>query len=234
MTTAAILAALAAALPIGRSLAESRPDRQLPQQQILDIVHRLFPEAVPYIDVSGMVSSFPPAPLFPISLLSLSGYQPSGRAVLKEFIEARHPPLLIVNSEALDVWNGGAEIFEGRYGYSLLQKDKDAIRATYAHFWGLIYLAGHQWRDLVSGDRATFDLSFDGPYTLFASHPARVDGILLQPRDTIVLKEGPHQIETIFNEPDLRILLGSGLDMPEMQPSPLPVFPGLSAASPGS
>ena len=198
------------AVPMILFVWEMRVDHSQDQRQILSTVHELFKEPVPYIDAGGMVASFPRRmPI--ITRAALTPYRRAGVPAVTNYIHESKPPLLIVNSPSLDVWN---DLERPDPGVRLLPRDEDAIRATYAHYWDQIYLAGRQWRDLRPGERRSFETVIAGKHTLLASGPVIVDGQTIAPGGTIALTSGPHYLLTTSAEADLRILWGEDLKLP--------------------
>jgi hypothetical protein len=196
-----------AAMPMTKFAWEYRIDGQEHQNQIVTEVHRLFPEPVPYIDMSGLVASFPRSTVS-ITWFVLDSYRRAGVPVMTNYIHSDAPPLLIVNSDVLQVWD--REQLES-LPLRLLPQDEETIRATYAHYWDQIWLAGRQWRDLAAGESRSFEIVVPGDHTLIASDSVIVDGETYQPWTTIRLDEGPHELQTTSAESDLRILWGTRL-----------------------
>jgi len=209
----ALLALAAAAIPMALfAVWELRQDHTRPQREILSVVHRLFEEPVHYIDVSGMVASFP-REMPVITRAVLTPYRRAGVPVVTNYIHGSHPPLLIANSPSLDVWS--EDVFQSvNPDLRLLPQDEETIRATYAQYWNLIYLAGRQWRDLGPDETRSFEIIVPGEHTLLASSPVTVDGETFAPGATIELNAGPHELRTRAAEPDLRILWGKDLKLP--------------------
>jgi hypothetical protein len=224
-SVAAAVCLATVAMPLAVSAWTLRIDQQKPQKQILSVVHALFREPVPYIDRGGMISSFPRQPIF-MSRWGMKNYHKAGVPVLAGFVRNAHPPLLIVNTPALDVWHESAT--GGLHPRSrLLAEDTEALRATYAPYWGPIYLAGRHWRDLPGGENMNFEILIPGDYTLIAEHSIRVNGRLYAPGATLTLGTGPHALQTVLAESDLRLLWGRVTTIPEEEPSPLPIYTGL-------
>jgi hypothetical protein len=196
-----------AAMPLVHFAWEYRNDGQGRQKQIVTAVHRLFPEPVPYIDMSGLIASFP-RPTLSITWFALDAYRRAGVPVLSNYIHRDKPPLLIVNTKVLQVWD---EEVLASLDSRLLPQDEETIRATYAHYWDQIYLAGRQWRDLAAGESRSFDIVVPGDHTLIARDSVIVDGRTYRPWATIRLDEGPHRLQTTSAEPDPRILWGTRL-----------------------
>ena len=210
----ALICLVSAAIPMIALAWESRVDRTQQQKQILSAVHQLFERPVPYIDVSGMVASFP-RKIPVITRAVLAPYRRAGVPVFANYIHEANAPLLIVNSPSLDVWSDELESLEPNT--RLLPQDEATIRATYAQYWDQIYLAGRQWRDLRPGERRSFEIVVPGKYTLLASGPVIVDGRTFAPGGTIALTPGPHDLLTTSAEADLRILYGEDLKLPTDQ-----------------
>ena len=213
---------IAAAIPMAKFIWDNRIDGQVHQKQILSVVHDLFEEPVPYIDGVGMVASFPRS-IFPMSAWGFKGYKERGAPALREYIETRHPPLLVVNTPALDIWDS-ASADQTDSLMSLLPEDREAVRATYAHYWSHIYLAGRQWRDADAGEEFRFEIIIPGEYTLFAQHPVIIDGQTYEPGSRVSLQAGRHQVRAILAERDIRLLWGRATEIPSQQPSPIPLF----------
>lgn len=202
-----------AAIPLAKVAWQYRNDGQDQQKQIVAAVHRLFPEPVAYIDSSGLVGSFP-RPSLNITLFGLDSYRRAGVPALSNYIHHHQPPLLIANTELLQVWNED-KLDKAPLSSRLLPADEATIRATYAHYWDQIYLAGRQWRDLAAGERRSFEIVVPGDHTLIASAAVIVDGKAYSPGSAVRLDKGPHRLRTTSAEPDLRILWGTGRTLPE-------------------
>ena len=212
-----VLACLAAAsLPLLMITTYNLTDRQEYQRKIISIIHDLFRTPVHYIDVGGMVSSFPRS-IFFMTDFGVIGYRERGEPVIATYIREECPPLLIANRELLEVWNGGAaDGLDPQLRF--LPEDEEAIRATYAHYWGQIYLAGRQWLDLKAGQVVPFEIAISGDYTLLSEGPVAIDGRASPPGGRLTLAAGPHALRTVVREPDLRILWGKNVKIPSEKP----------------
>lgn len=224
IATACLLSAL---LPLFSIAWIYRHDGQLKQAQVLSIVHRVFPEPVAYIDKSGMVSSF--AGLhFPLTGLRIKAYRATRKPALSRFIEEAQPPMMIVNTRVLDLWQGGAEAVPERF--RLLLEDEAMVRRTYAPFWGPIYLAGREWRGLNAREQVQFDITIGGVYTLHSDSNIMIDGRLYLPGASVKLDAGSHHLETVEGAKSIRLLWGAGLKIPSEVATPEPVFFGYGPA----
>ena len=104
------------------------------------------------------------------------------------------------------------------------------VRKTYAPFWGPIYLAGRQWRDLDAGERVEFDITIGGAYTLHSDSDVVIDGRLYRPGASVELNTGGHHLETVESAGSIRLLWGAGLEIPSEVATPEPVFFGYGPA----
>jgi hypothetical protein len=220
---AALCLALAA-LPLVMAAWSLRADQQESQKQVLTIVHQLFDEPVAYIDKGGMVSSFPKQPIF-LSRWGMKNYREAGTPVFARYISEAQPPLLIVNTVVLDVWDEASLAHHPEFG--LWPEDIAALRATYAHYWGDIYLAGRQWRGLRPSSPQSFDIAIPGDYTLLSQGPVLIDGRRFPAGATVPLAAGPHTLTPTTPEPDLRLLWGRNTEIPPKLPAPVPIYTGL-------
>ena len=194
-----------------------RHDQTAGDRQLLETVHRLFPKPVPYIDLSGLVASFP-RPVTVITELGLAGSKRSGTPAFADYIRRDHPPLLIVNTTSLDVFTPGVQK-DVEEGVRLLPADRAMLARTYAPFWGEIYLAGRAWKDLGAGALENFRIVVPGTYTLLSSHPVAIDGTTYRPGSAIRFEaESAHRLATLGREDDLRILWGRDLAIPDAEP----------------
>ena len=205
--------------------AELRRDGSELQRQTLDVVHRLFPEPVPYIDRVGMVASFP-RPLFNMTTFGLETYRARGVPELSRYIDALHPPLLILNTSTLAVFGNAVEAGADPRP-PLLPEDEARVRESYARFWGPVYLAGRGWDRLDAGQELAFPIHVPGPFTLLASGPVTVDGLVLAPRESLELTVGTHTVVSQETQAGVRLLWGRDLVEPSFAPAAGPVFRGL-------
>lgn len=218
----AVLLLAGAALQGAAAARANLSDSQSLQRQVSQVIHETFPQPVPYIDKTGMVPSFP-RKIFTMTSYGLRVYRAGGEAKIAAYIRKAQPPLLIVNWRVLDVWPGGAaELYPAKD--RLFPEDEALLRDTYAPFWGPVYLAGREWRDLEAGSRASFTLTIPGHYTLLADSPLRIDGETLAPGESRYLEAGAHEIESLAPQARARLLWGENLKLPEMQPATMPLY----------
>lgn len=110
-----------------------RFDEQAAQRSVVSAVHRIFPEPVPYIDHSGMISSFPKVNFF-MSTWGIESYVSRGKDFMPGLLAAQRPPLLLANH--------GALIPRSLLFRKLSATDQSLIRDSYVEYWGPIRVAG--------------------------------------------------------------------------------------------
>lgn len=158
------------------------------QAQTIAAVHRIFPDPVFYIDRCAMLGSFPREGFF-MSSWGLENYRERGQPVFREILARRAPPLLVVNSSALEAAVIGRRTDDER---RLLPQDEHVLRSNYIPHWGQIWVAGKRFRP-APGDLA-FEILIPGLYTLEAPTAVAIDGRLYQPNALLRLGPGIHRI----------------------------------------
>ncbi len=178
-----LAAVIALSLQAALHLFQLREDRQSQQRATIAAVHRIFPHPVPYIDHSGMVSSFPKTNFFMTSW-GLEEYRARGVGFMGEVMSRFKPPLLLANREMLEP---ESSLFRSW----LFPEDQDLIRKFFLPYWGPIYIAGAE-ANLTSAEAANVQLPYAGRYRLNTSAPVVVDGQLRHNGDVIEVGESPH------------------------------------------
>lgn len=229
LAPAAILAGLALkgreglAVPAGAALlllaglhAAAAPSPALAVQRAhVDAVHAMFPKPVPYIDRASMIASFPKQGFF-MSSWGMENYRAAGRPALREAIAASAPPLVIANAPALEA------ALAGDASSRLLPEDAAALRESYIHHWGALWVAGKRLRAGPEG--AVFDLPIPGPYTVEGSVPVLIDHQTRRPGETVVLARGPHRMQSLAGAVDFTLRYGDNLFTPAAPSPPGPIF----------
>jgi len=196
-------------------------DQIEPQREVVETVHKMFPEPVPYIDRCSMISSYPKRGWF-MSSWGMQKYLKKEDLVIRELIESDQPPLLIANVASLDLG-----LPEGLYytnPLSLRPQDYAALRDNYIRHWGPIYLAGKRFRFSFPILRQEFDIKLPGTYTFDGDGPVTIDGREARPGDTIELARGEHLILASGRTAHATLRWGNHPYRPEHAPSRRPVF----------
>jgi hypothetical protein len=188
--------ALVVALPVARSAwrwyAHNSDDATSDQRGLLQTVHAMFPEPVPYIDRCGMVSSFEKVGPF-MSTWGMSAYRRGRANLFPQLLREKQPRFVLANSPALDLSRAVRHIPRG---YRWRPGDYQQLRENFVHFWGPIWLAGKSVT-LERGERAEIEIYVPGTYTLESKQPVEIDGALLEPGGAIELPEGTHVLAAV-------------------------------------
>ena len=143
-----------------------RFDEQAAQRSVIAAVHRIFPTPVPYIDHSGMISSFPKANFF-MSTWGIESYVARGKDFMPEILAAKQPPLLLANHAAL---HPRSLLFR-----QLSEIDQSLIRSSYVEYWGPIRVAGTELTVPPEG-AIQVRLPFAGMYRIESDGQILIDG----------------------------------------------------------
>ena len=173
------------------------------QRETIAEVHRLFPEPVYYIDQVGMISSFKRATFF-MSSWGMQRYRAEGQLEVKDAIARHNPPLLLANRSVLRFAMERPE--QPDHPALLRPEDGAALRETYVHYAGPIWLAGREVR--VEEDAQTVTLPFPGRYRLESSDSVSVNGDVIAPRDSIEVN-GSISVSA-REEMDIRLIWDTG------------------------
>lgn len=192
------------------------------QRLTLDVIHRMFPEPVAYIDRSSMVSSFPKAGFF-MSVLGMKEYYARGVPVMRGVLEREQPRFLIANRRMLDLDKlGPDDHWPERFG--LLREDVETLKANFIHHWGPVYIAGKRLR-LASGKPDTaFEVLVAGPYTLEGTEAIRLNGVRLNPGEVVALQQGEHRAGALGDAQDVTLRWGDRIETPAEEPPAVPLF----------
>jgi hypothetical protein len=225
----AVLRVLAALVPVGLlagaalQVVRERGDQQVAQREVLDLVHELFPEPVPYVDRCSMVATFPKAGFF-MSTLGMAQYLEGGRPIFEELIRTRRPRFVLANAYPLRLaWPTRTPV----RGYQrLLPEDARALRTHYVHHWGALYVPGQRLDVVRQQGGTTFEILVPGTYTLEASAALLLDGAAVEPGTALALTAGEHAFEGGGAGPII-LRWGDHLARPDRPPTPQALFTGL-------
>jgi len=192
---------------------------------VLEVVHRLFPEPVGYVDRCAMVSTFPHAGFF-MSTWGMEGYHARGRPVFAEILRRDQPVFIVANNTQLNI--ALPDDLRRRYippAYDLLAEDLALLRDNYVHHWGPLYVAGKRVEIESAAEPAGFEVSIAGIYTLEAAEAVRIDGEPVAPGEAVMLTQGMHQLAA--DAPGGYVLRwGDNLPLPDQLPPRKALFTG--------
>jgi hypothetical protein len=188
------------------------------EKQLVDVVHRIFPEPVNYIDGCSMISSFNKVGLF-TSSAGMEAYLSNNTPIFREILLSKVCSFLIVNTEVLDLSKTKSESVSIR-GHSLLKDDWEVLNDNFIQYWGLIYIPGKIFEFNDTDLNKEFEILIPGIYTVESENPVMINGLQYNSGETINLTRGHHKISTIlFNNVFLRF--GNNLYKPDFAPFPL-------------
>lgn len=167
-----------------------RWDRITPQREVIEAVHAIFPEPVPYLDRCGMIASFPRAPLF-MSTYVLAAYRRTGVPRVAEMVAEGQPRFLLTNVSGLRLERSWDTV--RTYERRLLREDFEFLQKNFVPHSGPIWVVGKRL-DLSAGVDTSVTTVVRGPYTLESNAPVIVDGVTVRPDDVIELEPGAHRI----------------------------------------
>lgn len=184
------------------------------QRAHVDAVHRMFPQPVPYIDRASMIASFPKQGFF-MSSWGVENYRDAGRPALREAVISTAPPLVIANAPALQAAFAGDRS-------PLLPEDVQALRDSYIHHWGFLWVAGKHLQAVP--EASVFYLSIPGIYTIEGGGPVLIDHRTHRPGETVALSRGRHSVQSLAGEVDFTLRYGDNLFSPAVPPPSGPIF----------
>ena len=160
------------------------PENARTQRDTIAEVHRLFDAPVSYIDGYGMVSSFDNTSFF-TSSWGVAGYRARGAAVFPDIIATKRPPLLIAHRRPLGaaMW----EDFARNSDLDLLPEDRAALRASYVHYSGSLWLAGAHAE--LGPEPQVLTLPFPGRYRIEATGPVVINSVAYKPGDSLDVQD---------------------------------------------
>ena len=169
----------------------SAGEDQRVQSETIALVHRVFPDPVPYIDFNAMIASFPKVGFF-MSSWGLDNYRRAGVPVFEDIIASHAPPLLLTNGGALSAAMFGFDEYSRRHG--LFEADVAALRRNYVRYWRDVWLAGRSFE--VDEHALLFEITIPGTYRVDAKESVVIDGVTVEPGQVIDLAGGTHTVSS--------------------------------------
>jgi len=199
-------------------------DQTLAQRQLLQVVHRLFPQPVPYIDRCSMVSSFPKVGFF-MSTWGMQRYREARRPVLRDLLLEHPVAFLVANSPTLTFGFSADRPLRGPY--SLLPEDLEALRQNFLPHWGLILVQGKRF-DFGSGTAARrFEILSAGRYTVESDGEISIDSVTRRAGEVVSLSSGWHEVAALDGVTYAQLRWGEHLPVPAFAPIRQPLFTAL-------
>lgn len=197
-------------------------DDQQAQREVIAAVHQIFTEPVPYVDHSGMISSFPKVNFF-MSGWGLQGYRQKGVAFMPKALETRRPAFVLSNRPVLEP---GYPAFQ-----LLLPEDRELIELMYIPYWGPIRVAGAR-AVIPEGGSVEVRLPFAGSYRLVSAEPILVAGKIHEPEEVIEVTGRTVELSRTAGLPgdralEVRLVLAAAHAPPSAAPPTSELYTGL-------
>jgi hypothetical protein len=189
------------------------------QRQLVDTVHRMFPDPVAYVDPSSMIASFPKVGFF-MSHWGLEHYHRTAQPIFEDLL-LEHQPLFLLANYPLWLDEGDPDDQARR----LLPADVKVLRDNYIQHWRTIHVAGkHLWAP--DNEWTEAQIMIPGPYTVEAESPIRIDDGIYAPGDVVLLGQGPIRLRSVNGSVEVKLRWGEALYRPTDSPRAEPVFRG--------
>lgn len=202
--TAIGIAMLIASMPTIRLIKHNSANAITPQRQLLEAVHAMFPEPVPYIDRCSMVVDYPKHGIF-MSTLVAGIYREQATPVMQALVTRHQPVFLIENSAGLYLDRSADQLAASPY--RLLPEDHEYLQQHYLPHWGPIRVAG-QSLQLHAGQPKHITLPVAGPYTVEAEAPIHINDVAHAPGSVIQIRPGNYELRT--EQPTTHVVLRYG------------------------
>ncbi len=199
-------------------------DEVAAQRRLVEVVHEIFPEPVPYVDPSSMISSFPKVGFF-MSHWGMENYHAAGQPIFDSLLVEHKPVFLLAH---YPLFQDDAAV--GTSAYRLLHEDSRLLRENYIHHWASIYVAGK--RAIVSATEPTpVRTIIPGPYTLEAEATVFIDGREIEPGDVVYLDSGWVHLKAAAGNVNVTLRWGRYLYRPPEDPPTGYLFRGFYPCS---
>ena len=201
-------------------LLDLRHDGQAGQRLVVDTVHRVFPQPVPYLDHSGMMATFPKVNPF-LSTWGVQSYRAAGHGFMAEALRAHGPPLLLANRPVLDPTAGAFKL--------LLPEDQELIHRFYLPYWGPIRVAGAAFTVGGEGTETIVELPFSGSFRLETSEPLLVNGTPRRNGDVVAVEDKAVRVRVAATGAAVegRFIIASAQPPPPGEMPSFPLYDGL-------
>lgn len=186
------------------------------QVATLEVIHKLFPKPVAYIDRNSMASSFPKKGFF-MSSWGFEVYYTNAKPIMREILNSDQPKFIIANIEALD--------FELQGNHpKLLPKDEAILRDNFIHHWGKIYLPGKKIKNLDVTPNQDFEILIEGNYLVKGKNSILLNGKTISSGDIVFLDKGHHTLKTTKPNNTVVLRWADNVYKPNVPPPNKPIF----------
>jgi len=188
------------------------------------VVHRVYPEPVPYIDRNAMIATFPKVGFF-MSTWGIETYRKAGRPIMRDILIREAPHFLLANTPVLAI-DDPAWFGEDDSVYRLFDEDYLVLQDNFVPYWGALYVLGKRFEDL-DAEPQPFEILVPGRYRVLADDPVTIDGLPALPDETVTLTAGAHAIRMPAGAGSVVLRDAAVPDAPATPPSGQPIYDGL-------
>jgi hypothetical protein len=189
--------------------------RTAAQHQTLDVIHKMFPEPVPYIDGFSMVSSYPKRGFF-MESIAMERYLKDGEPIMEKLLHQEKPLFLLANVPHLNLYSHIPT--KSDTGLSFMEDDWQVLKSYFIHHWGVVWVVGRRFEFERENSNHKFRITVPGLYTVEGNVNVIIDGKLLNAGDTIKLETGTHIIGNIENVGLVNLRWGDSIYKPDAKP----------------
>lgn len=187
------------------------------QAQLFNVLHKMFPNPVPYIDGCSAVASYPNVAFF-MSTWGFENYLAEAKPVFRKILQERHPQFLLADTPHLDFTLPPKHQFF-KINYDFLEEDRKILEQNFVPFWGTILLPGKTLFTERAGEKISFEILIPGPYIIQSNEKIILDNKSRLPREQIILTNGRHTAQASENHQKI-VLRWAQIEYEPQSPAP--------------
>ena len=192
------------------------------QKQLINVVHKIFPDPVPYIDGNSMIASFPKIGFF-MSTWGMNNYRIAGLPKISMSISKNKPVFLLQNTTSSAFKNMSIAS-----NLSLFPDDIKAIRQNFIPHWGPILVAGVD--EIIEKEgKVNITLPFPGRYTAELTADVYINGKKVSNGDVLDIDERDISVFSPNKMVKFTLRYGDNLYRPDFMPLSEIVYMGFYA-----
>jgi len=184
------------------------------QRHILDAIHTIFPESVPYVDRFSMVSSYPKVGFF-MTAAGMRNYRLRAEPIIRKLLIQKKPLFLLENCTLLDL--NSSNSLQSVSNEGLLESDWAALSSYFIHHTGPIWVVGKQFDPVQGNGLVYFKITAPGLYTVESQTDIFIDSKLYRNEDVVQLEEGTHTMGVNESSATVRLRWGDHLYRPDIK-----------------
>ena len=191
------------------------PGRTVAQHQTLDVIHKMFPNPVPYIDGCSMVSSYPKTGFF-LSSIGMEGYLKAGKPIMEKLLHQEKPLFLLANVPHLNLYSHTPA--KSDTDFCFMEDDWQVLKSYFIHHWGAVWVVGKRFEFERKNENYKFKITVPGLYRVEGDVNVIIDGKSLTAGDTVKLETGAHTVGNLEHVGLVNLRWGDNIYKPEVEP----------------